>query len=333
MLLRRGARIAGRVSGHTLVAVHVVRSDGGIDAQSAEIERQRLLAERLGGSFQMIVGDGIAAVGPELTTAGVCLSPEEIVESVLWPRRKVKEGYEAIAVATDDGKVVQGYKQTETGPRARPPRRRHGRRRPDRQGRRSRRVRAIGHADARGAGGHDVARRAPRPGPVPDGPGPAGRRGHPPIWPDIAHARRPTFPFDREPLQPELWPHWQAPRQPRAALRLLRQGGRVLPQAGRASRCCCPRSPASTAAARATGATRTRTTWADGRWNQTDLGTRALRRLPRRGRDRAQGRLRPARRARRAGRLLQPRDALLRGRLARRLRQVLAPSATASWTA
>ena len=29
MLLRRGARIAGRVSGHTLVAVHVVRSDGG----------------------------------------------------------------------------------------------------------------------------------------------------------------------------------------------------------------------------------------------------------------------------------------------------------------
>ena len=50
----------------------------------------------------------------------------------------------------------------------------------------------------------------------------------------------------------------------------------------------------------------------------------ALRRLPRRGGDRPQGRLRPARRPRRAGRLLQPRDALLRGPLARRLRQVLA---------
>ena len=28
---------------------------------------------------------------------------------MLWPKRKVKEGYEAIAVATDDGKIVQGY--------------------------------------------------------------------------------------------------------------------------------------------------------------------------------------------------------------------------------
>ena len=80
-----------------------------------------------------------------------------------------------------------------------------------------------------------------------------------------------------------------------------------------------------------------------GNQNEDDLGRRplepdrprhaALRRLPRRGRDRPQGRLRPARRQRRAGRLLQPRDALLRGRLERRVRQVLATSATASWTA
>ena len=47
------------------------------------------------------VGAQGGIVGPELTTAGVCLSPEEIAESVLWPRRKIKEGYEAIAVATD----------------------------------------------------------------------------------------------------------------------------------------------------------------------------------------------------------------------------------------
>jgi two-component system sensor histidine kinase KdpD len=61
MLLRRGARIAGRVSGRTLVAVHVVRSDGALGADGAEIERQRLLTERLGGTFQLIVGDDIAA--------------------------------------------------------------------------------------------------------------------------------------------------------------------------------------------------------------------------------------------------------------------------------
>jgi two-component system sensor histidine kinase KdpD len=61
MLLRRAARIAGRVAGHALVAVHVVRSDGGLGAEAAEIERQRLLTERLGGTFQLIVGDDIAA--------------------------------------------------------------------------------------------------------------------------------------------------------------------------------------------------------------------------------------------------------------------------------
>ena len=48
-----------------------------------------------------------------------------------------------------------------------------------------------------------------------------------------------------------------------------------------------------------------------------------MRNFPRRGRDGAQRRLRSARRQRRAGRLLQPRDALLRGPLERRLRQVL----------
>ncbi len=61
MLLRRGARIAGRASGRDLVAIHVVRSDGSMGAPTAEIESQRLLAESLGGSFHLIVGDDIAA--------------------------------------------------------------------------------------------------------------------------------------------------------------------------------------------------------------------------------------------------------------------------------
>ena len=60
MLLRRGARIAGRVAGRSLIAVHVVRSDG-TATSATEIERQRLLVENLGGSLQLIVGDDIAA--------------------------------------------------------------------------------------------------------------------------------------------------------------------------------------------------------------------------------------------------------------------------------
>src|SRR5664280_1235197 len=60
MLLRRGARIAGRVAGRTLIAVHVVRSDATVGTSATEIERQRLLAENLGGSLQLIVGDDVA---------------------------------------------------------------------------------------------------------------------------------------------------------------------------------------------------------------------------------------------------------------------------------
>jgi two-component system, OmpR family, sensor histidine kinase KdpD len=61
MLLRRGARIAGRVAGRSLVGVHVVRSDGTAGAPPAELERQRLLVEQLGGTLQLVVGDDIPA--------------------------------------------------------------------------------------------------------------------------------------------------------------------------------------------------------------------------------------------------------------------------------
>ena len=60
LLLRRGARIAGRVTGRDLVAVHIVRSDGSVGAATAELEKQRLLVENLGGSFHLVVGDDIA---------------------------------------------------------------------------------------------------------------------------------------------------------------------------------------------------------------------------------------------------------------------------------
>ena len=52
--------------------------------------------------------------GPDLSTVGSCLKPEEIVESILWPRRTVKEGFACVSVATSDGKVRQGYKLSET---------------------------------------------------------------------------------------------------------------------------------------------------------------------------------------------------------------------------
>ncbi|MCS7045432.1 MAG: plastocyanin/azurin family copper-binding protein [Gemmataceae bacterium] len=53
------------------------------------------------------------SVGPDLSTVGKCLPPAEIVEALLWPKRKVKEGFDAIAVVTSDGRTVQGYKSSE----------------------------------------------------------------------------------------------------------------------------------------------------------------------------------------------------------------------------
>ena len=64
-------------------------------------------------SCHRVAGRG-GDVGPDLSGSGTCLKPEEIVEAILWPRLKVKEGYDAVAVATVDGKVRQAYKASET---------------------------------------------------------------------------------------------------------------------------------------------------------------------------------------------------------------------------
>jgi putative heme-binding domain-containing protein len=60
------------------------------------------------------VGAKGGTVGPELTKVGLCLKPDEIVESVLWPNRTVKPEYKAIAVTTTNGKVIQGILRQET---------------------------------------------------------------------------------------------------------------------------------------------------------------------------------------------------------------------------
>src|SRR5262249_44527471 len=60
------------------------------------------------------VGQEGGAVGPVLATVGLCVRPEEIVESILYPSRRIKSGYEAMTVATTDGAIRQGFEQAET---------------------------------------------------------------------------------------------------------------------------------------------------------------------------------------------------------------------------
>ena len=60
-ILRRAARIAERTTGAELVAVHVVRSDGLINAGPDHLARQRALVEGLGGTYHQVVGNDIPA--------------------------------------------------------------------------------------------------------------------------------------------------------------------------------------------------------------------------------------------------------------------------------
>ena len=59
------------------------------------------------------VGSEGGVTGPDLTAVGRGMTPELITESVLWPRRQIKEGYFLTTITTKDGKVVAGYRQDE----------------------------------------------------------------------------------------------------------------------------------------------------------------------------------------------------------------------------
>ncbi|MDP9116774.1 MAG: DUF4118 domain-containing protein [Actinomycetota bacterium] len=59
-LIRRAARIAARTAGGDLLAIHISRSDGLVEAGLAALESQRLLVESLGGTYHSVVGDNVA---------------------------------------------------------------------------------------------------------------------------------------------------------------------------------------------------------------------------------------------------------------------------------
>jgi len=58
-LIRRAARIAARNTGADLLAVHVMHADGLTDANPANLSRQRILVENLGGTYHQVVGDDV----------------------------------------------------------------------------------------------------------------------------------------------------------------------------------------------------------------------------------------------------------------------------------
>ena len=58
--------------------------------------------------------EGVLSKGPNLSAVAAGLQLELIIESVIWPKRQIKEGYEMTTILTDDGRAFSGYLTSET---------------------------------------------------------------------------------------------------------------------------------------------------------------------------------------------------------------------------
>ena len=214
------------------------------------------------------VGDQGGSVGPELTTAGFCIKPDELVESVLWPRKQVKEGYSAITVVTMDGKIRQGYEQGESDRELtlRDPVngqfikiaktdveaiRNEGSLMPERL------AEAMSPVEQR-----DLVRfllDLGRPG--------LGTANH-----LRRHSHVPAaFAFDRAPLNPEQWPNWQHPVNRDRVYDFYAKEAEHFSKQGEFP-VLLPQYPGLDGGKLGHWGNQSDDTWVDGRWNQTDLG-------------------------------------------------------------
>ncbi len=60
------------------------------------------------------IGDKGGVIGPSLNGVGAGMPLDQIVESILWPDRQIKEGYQAVAFATTAGASITGYIERES---------------------------------------------------------------------------------------------------------------------------------------------------------------------------------------------------------------------------
>jgi len=84
-------------------------------------EGKRLFVSSLTNCTACHQVQGVAAAaddfpkGPDLTAVGAGLPLDLIIESVVWPKRQIKEGYEMTTLFLDDGRAVSGYVTAENG--------------------------------------------------------------------------------------------------------------------------------------------------------------------------------------------------------------------------
>lgn len=60
------------------------------------------------------IGQSGGAIGPNLVSLGGSSTPEYIIQSLIDPNAKVKEGFQTLSVLTDDGRVISGLQKSRT---------------------------------------------------------------------------------------------------------------------------------------------------------------------------------------------------------------------------
>jgi len=62
------------------------------------------------------IGGAGGRVGPDLVSVGASAQPDYLLESLIYPNKKVKENYHSLSIVTDEGKVIAGIpiRETET---------------------------------------------------------------------------------------------------------------------------------------------------------------------------------------------------------------------------
>jgi len=109
-------RAVGRQSGapeydsaRVASVVTAIREGKGDPKRGAEVFRMAQLA--CTACHQ--IGDVGGVIGPSLNGVGAGMPLDQIVESILWPDRQIKEGFQAIAFTTRAGTAITGYIERE----------------------------------------------------------------------------------------------------------------------------------------------------------------------------------------------------------------------------
>src|SRR5260370_25934152 len=212
------------------------------------------------------VGSQGGTVGPDLSNIGRCLPAPEIVEAVVWPKRQVRPEYVAIGVTLTNGLSLQGYKEKETDEELvlREPGTKTTHRVPKNKIEQPRQIGTL----------------------MPDGlweAMPSDQRrdlirfllelGNTEGLAAAAHAHEPAkFDYDRAPLQPENWPHW---RHPVNRDRLYDFYAKEAAHFGKQHPVppLLPEFPGLDGGKFGHWGNQQEETWADDRWNQTELGS------------------------------------------------------------